>query len=159
MKRKIVWVVVSCLMVAVLVLASCGPAISEEQEIRVFTIENDAQGIPRATRGAAPEYLAMADALGQPSEGRLAPIGGVDSTGEVTVSLFIFTMEPGETIATHAGSTSAICYILQGEGRLTLKGGTPLDYQPNDCIIFMPETLHSWENGDEVMAGLYVDIP
>lgn len=159
MKRKIVWVIVSCVMVALLVLASCGPAISGEQAIRVFTIENDAAGIPRATRGAAPEYIALADALGQPSGGRLAPISSVNSTGEVTVSLFIFTMEPGETIATHAGSTTAICYMLQGEGTLTLKGGTPLDYQPNDCIIFMPETLHGWENGDEVTAGLYVDVP
>jgi len=33
MKRKIVWLVVSCLMVAALVLASCGPAEEEEEEV------------------------------------------------------------------------------------------------------------------------------
>ena len=32
MKRKIVWVVVSCLMVLALVVASCGPAEEEEEE-------------------------------------------------------------------------------------------------------------------------------
>ena len=33
MKRKIVWVVVSCLMVLSLVLASCAPAVTEEEEV------------------------------------------------------------------------------------------------------------------------------
>jgi peptide/nickel transport system substrate-binding protein len=33
MKKKIVWVVVSCLMVVALVLASCGPAVTEEEEV------------------------------------------------------------------------------------------------------------------------------
>ena len=32
MRKKIVWLVVSCLMVAALVLASCGPAVTEEEE-------------------------------------------------------------------------------------------------------------------------------
>jgi len=32
MKRKIVWLVMSCLMVAALVLTSCGPAVTEEEE-------------------------------------------------------------------------------------------------------------------------------
>ena len=31
MKKKIIWLVVSCLMVAALVLASCGPAEEEEE--------------------------------------------------------------------------------------------------------------------------------
>ncbi len=33
MKRKIVWLVVSCLMVAALVLASCGPTKVEKEEV------------------------------------------------------------------------------------------------------------------------------
>ncbi len=35
MKKKIVWLVVSCLMVAALVLASCGPAVVEEEVVPV----------------------------------------------------------------------------------------------------------------------------
>ncbi len=129
------------------------------QEVRVFTIENDAQGIPRATRGAAVAYLSMEDTLAQPSAGLIATLGAADTTGEVTVSMVLCTIEPGGTIPTHAGPPRYICYILQGEGKLTLNGGTPLDYQPSDCIIFMPETLHGWENGDDVTAVLCVEIP
>ena len=33
MKRKIIWLVVSCLMVAVLLLVSCAPAVTEEEEV------------------------------------------------------------------------------------------------------------------------------
>ncbi len=33
MKKKIIWVVMSCLMVAALVLVSCGPAVTEEEEV------------------------------------------------------------------------------------------------------------------------------
>ncbi|MFC1864697.1 ABC transporter substrate-binding protein [Chloroflexota bacterium] len=33
MKRKIVWLVISCLMVAALLLASCAPAVTEEEEV------------------------------------------------------------------------------------------------------------------------------
>ena len=33
MKKKIVWLVVSCLMVAALVLTSCAPAVTEEEEV------------------------------------------------------------------------------------------------------------------------------
>ena len=32
MKKRIIWLVMSCLMVAALVLASCGPAEEEEEE-------------------------------------------------------------------------------------------------------------------------------
>ena len=33
MKRKVVWLLVSCLMVAALLLASCAPAVTEEEEV------------------------------------------------------------------------------------------------------------------------------
>jgi len=32
-EKKIVWLVLSCLMVAALVLASCAPAVTEEEEV------------------------------------------------------------------------------------------------------------------------------
>ena len=40
MRKKIVWMVVSCLMVAALLLASCGPAVTEEEE-EVVTEEEE----------------------------------------------------------------------------------------------------------------------
>jgi len=39
MKKKSIWLVVSCLMVAVLVMTSCGPAVTEEEEEELVTEE------------------------------------------------------------------------------------------------------------------------
>jgi len=41
MKKKVVWLVVSCLMVAALLLASCGPAAVEEEEVVVTPEEEE----------------------------------------------------------------------------------------------------------------------
>ena len=41
MKKKIVWLVVSCLMVAALVLASCGPVEEEEEEVTPPPVEEE----------------------------------------------------------------------------------------------------------------------
>lgn len=38
-KKKIVWLVVSCLMVLSLVVASCGPAAEEEEEVEIGEAE------------------------------------------------------------------------------------------------------------------------
>ena len=59
----------------------------------------------------------------------------------------------------YTGPQTSICYILQGTGKLTLKGGEPLDYKPNYCIILGPDTLHGWENDNEVTAMLVVSVP
>ena len=142
-----------------MMVPSYRPAITEEQEIRVWVIENDAQGIPRATREPDVAYLSLEEILCKPSAGLLARVGAADTTAEATVSLLMLTIEPGKTVATHTGPPSNIVYILQGEGKLTLNGGEPLDYQPNDCFILKPETLHGWENGDEVTAMLCVEVP
>jgi len=52
LKKKILGLILGCLVVAVMLLAACGgpAAISGTQEIPVWIIENDAEGIPRATR-------------------------------------------------------------------------------------------------------------
>ena len=41
MKKSIVWLVVSCLMVAALVLTSCGGAVTEEEEVTVGEEEEE----------------------------------------------------------------------------------------------------------------------
>jgi len=46
MKKRIVWLVVSCLMVAALVLASCGPAEEEEEEVTPPPAEEEEEVVP-----------------------------------------------------------------------------------------------------------------
>jgi len=46
MIRKIVWLMVSCLMVAALVLASCGPAEEEEEEVTPPPVEEEEEEAP-----------------------------------------------------------------------------------------------------------------
>ena len=38
MKKKIIWLLVSCLVVAALLLASCAPAVTEEEEADIVFI-------------------------------------------------------------------------------------------------------------------------
>jgi len=145
-----------------MLLSACGgtAAISEKQEITVWIIENDDAGIPQATKGPTVEYMDMGELLGG-GDGLLAVLSStsVINLEQPAVSCLMVTCEPGKTIATHTGPTTSVCYILQGTGVLTLKGGEPLDYKPHDCIILGPGTLHGWENDDEVTAMLVVSIP
>ena len=46
MERKIVWLVVSLLVVAALVLASCGPAVPEEEEVAPVVEEEKVEDVP-----------------------------------------------------------------------------------------------------------------
>jgi len=146
--------------IAELEAAAARAAISESQEIQIWTIENDAEGIPRTTREADVGYLDMGMLLGE-GDGLLAILSstGIINLEAPIVSCMIVTCEPGGTIATHTGPQTSICYILQGTGKLTLEGGEPLDYKPNYCIILGPDTLHGWENDNEVTAMLVVSVP
>jgi len=53
MKRGIVWLMVSCLMVAALVLASCAPAVTEEEEAAP-PVEEEEAALPAAEEEVAP---------------------------------------------------------------------------------------------------------
>ena len=161
--KKVFGLMLGCLIAAAMLVSACSapaPAISERQEIPVWVIENDAEGIPRATKAAAVQYMDLGELLGG-GDGLLAVLSstGVINLEQPVVSCLMVTCEAGGTVATHTGPSTSICYIMQGTGKLTLQGGTPLDYKPNDCFILGPNTLHGWENGDEVTAMLVVSVP
>ena len=88
----------------------------------------------------------------------MGAIYAADATGKEPVAFMMLTCEPGGTIASHTGPQTMMCYVVRGKGKLTLKGGEPVDYQPNDCFVLKPETLHGWENGDEMTAILAVSV-
>lgn len=54
MKKKIVWLLVSCLMVVALLLVSCGPAVEEEEEVIVTTEEEEEVVVPEEEEEVAP---------------------------------------------------------------------------------------------------------
>ena len=54
MTKKIVWLVVSCLMVAALLLASCGPAVEEEEEVAPPPVEEEEVAPPPEEEEVAP---------------------------------------------------------------------------------------------------------
>lgn len=66
MKRKIVWLILSCLMVLALVLASCGPAVPEEEEEVTPLPEEEEEVIPvpEAKYGGVFAFGASTDVLG-----------------------------------------------------------------------------------------------
>ena len=126
--------------------------------IRVYLIENDAKGVPKASRLPDIAWERLQKMLAQASAGDVGAIYAAKPSGREPAVLSMVTCEPKSTIATHAGPQTALCYVIRGRGRLTLPGTVAIDYQPNDCIVFKPRTLHGWENGDEPLALLCVTV-
>jgi quercetin dioxygenase-like cupin family protein len=68
------------------------------------------------------------------------------------------------TIAIHEGPLPYILYVISGSGKLSLndKGGGQIGeitYKPDDVIVFQPNTLHGWTNGDAPFEFLGVELP
>ncbi len=76
------------------------------------------------------------------------------------IQIHKIAMEPKGRIGTHQGG-DYVCYVVEGEGDLVLVGPDNKDvgkfhYKPGDVIVFEPDTLHYWSNGDKatVMIGV-----
>jgi len=68
------------------------------------------------------------------------------------------------SIAIHEGSLPYILYVISGSGKLSLndRGGGQIGeiiYKPDDVIVFQPNTLHGWTNGDAAFEFLGVELP
>jgi len=66
MKKKTVWLVVSCLMVLSLVLASCAPAVEEEEEVvtpqeEEVTAPEEEEVVVEEEVASAPETVTFPD--------------------------------------------------------------------------------------------------
>jgi quercetin dioxygenase-like cupin family protein len=67
------------------------------------------------------------------------------------------------SIAVHEGALPYILYVISGSGKLSLndKGGGQIGeitYKPDDVIVFQPNTLHGWSNGDSAFEFLGVEL-
>jgi quercetin dioxygenase-like cupin family protein len=68
------------------------------------------------------------------------------------------------SIAVHEGPLLYILYVISGSGKLSLNdtGGAQIGeitYKPDDVIVFQPNTLHGWTNGDSAFEFLGVELP
>ena len=68
------------------------------------------------------------------------------------------------SIAVHQGPLPYILYVISGSGKLSLNdkdGGQTgeITYKPDDVIVFQPNTLHGWTNGDQAFEFLGVELP
>ena len=67
-------------------------------------------------------------------------------------------------IAVHDGQRPYVLYVISGSGKMTLndKAGTQvgeITYKPDDVIVFQPDTMHGWANGDAAFEFLGVELP
>jgi quercetin dioxygenase-like cupin family protein len=68
------------------------------------------------------------------------------------------------SIAIHEGPLPYILYVISGSGKLSLndEGGGQIGeitYKPDDVIVFQPNTLHGWTNGETPFEFLGVELP
>ena len=72
-------------------------------------------------------------------------------------------VDPKGSVAVHDGPQQYILYVIGGTGKLTLnsKGGEQIGeitYKPDNVIVFQPNTLHGWVNGDAAFEFRLVAI-
>ncbi len=73
-------------------------------------------------------------------------------------------VDPKGSIAIHEGPLPYILYVISGTGKLSMndKDGEQIGaitYKPDDVIVFQPNTLHGWTNGDTAFEFLGVELP
>ena len=146
-----------CTMVSVLAIAAAVPAFAGD----VYVIENGNGNKPVGVKKEAGALAAVpAMPNGKPNQGfnygalyempGYAHVmrGHVDAKG---------------SIAIHEGPLPYILYVVSGSGKLSLNdesGGQvgEIVYKPDDVIVFQPNTLHGWTNGETPFEFFGVEL-
>jgi quercetin dioxygenase-like cupin family protein len=148
-----------CAMAAFVVTAATVPAHAGE----VYVIENGAGKKAVAVKKDAPALApvpAMPD--GKKNQGfNYAML--YDMPGAAT-HVMRGHIDAKGSIAVHEGPLPYILYVVSGSGKLSLNdasGGQigEITYKPDDVIVFQPNTLHGWTNGDTPFEFLGVELP
>jgi len=148
-----------CATAALVVMAATVPALAGE----VYVIENGAGKKAAAVKKEAPALAAVpAMPDGKKNQGfNYAML--YDMPGAATHVMRGHVDAKG-TIAVHQGALPYILYVVSGSGKLSLndEGGGQIGeitYKPDDVIVFQPNTLHGWTNGDTPFEFLGVELP
>lgn len=144
---------------ALIAVAATVPARAGE----VYVIENGAGKKPVAVKKEAPALTAVpAMPDGKKNQGfDYAMV--YDMPGAAT-HVMRGHIDAKGTIAVHRGPLPYILYVVSGTGKLSLNdesGGqiSEITYKPDDVIVFQPNTMHGWTNGDTPFEFLGVELP
>jgi len=124
----------------------------------VLSVENDSSGTPRVVIQPGVSWQALAERLAIPSPGNVGTVAALGPAGSGEVTIELLTYDTDETVATHVGPATYVCYIIRGRGSLTLSRGDPVVYQEDDCIILKPQVVHGWQGGDRPTTMLVVAL-
>jgi quercetin dioxygenase-like cupin family protein len=148
-----------CATAALVVIAATVPAHAGE----VYVIENAAGKKAAAVKKEAPALSAVpAMPDGKKNQGfNYAML--YDMPGAAT-HVMRGHVDARGTIAVHQGALPYVLYVVSGSGKLSLndEGGGQIGeitYKPDDVIVFQPNTLHGWINGDTPFEFLGVELP
>ncbi len=82
-------------------------------------------------------------------------------TADKKLKINNIVIEPNGTIGTHEGGSVYACYVVEGKGVLSNfdannKVTSKFNWKPGDVLVFRPNTMHRWDNGDKrtVMVGI-----
>jgi quercetin dioxygenase-like cupin family protein len=129
----------------------------------VYVIENGQGNKPVAVKKETSALAAVpAMANGKPNHG--FNYGGLYELPGAAVHVMRGHVDAKGSIAIHDGPLPYILYVISGSGKLSLndKGGGQIGeitYKPDDVIVFQPNTLHGWINGDSAFEFLGVELP
>jgi quercetin dioxygenase-like cupin family protein len=149
-----------CATASLMMIAGIVPALAGE----VYVIENGQGEKPIAVKKET-YALAAVPAMSNGKTNQGFNYGALyQLTGDATRVMRGHVDAKG-SIAIHEGSRPYILYVISGSGKLTLnddEGGGQIGeitYKPEDVIVFQPNTLHSWSNGDSAFEFLGVELP
>jgi quercetin dioxygenase-like cupin family protein len=148
-----------CAMASLMMIAGIVPALAGE----VYVIENGQGKKPIAVKKEI-SALAAVPAMSNGKANQGFNYGALyQLTGDATRVMRGHVDAKG-SIAIHEGSRPYILYVISGSGKLTLndEGGGQvgeITYEPEDVIVFQPNTLHGWSNGDSAFEFLGVELP
>jgi len=129
----------------------------------VYVIETSQGSKPIAVKkdtSALEAVPKMAD--GKPNQG--FTYGALYELPGASIRVMRGHVDPKGSIAVHEGPQQYILYVVAGTGKLTLngKGGEQIGevtYKPDDIIVFQPQTLHGWINGETAFEFIGFDMP
>ncbi len=151
MKRKLIRVTPAVLLAFFLVAGAA--------QSKVYVIDNTGDKVPTAVEKPDAKMADVPEINGQKNKG--FGYGTYDITvGPVKINKI--TVVPKGTIVTHEAPSTYLCIIVKGEGQLGLvdKAGktvSTVHYKAGDFILFQPNTLHNWKNGNKATEMLGIE--
>jgi quercetin dioxygenase-like cupin family protein len=138
----------------IVLLASCFLATSMAFA-ETIVVENAAGKVPIIIKKDAVSMAAI-DKVGDKPENKCVgwTYGAFYTTADNGLKINNIVIEPNGKIGTHEGGTVYICYVVEGKGVLTMvdtnnKESAKFNWKPGDVIVFRPNTMHRWDNGDK----------